>query len=117
MTKEEVLQHVQGVIEAPSAYAGLKDIAREYLASVGKAEETEKAKELIAALEECVESIDDVLPFFASDKAKELFGEEQAAAMLKQGQEVKAAGGDTCFCPACTNGKFVLDHKELLLNA
>lgn len=75
----------------------------------------EKAETLIAALNECVESIDDVLPFFASDKAKELFGEEQAAAMLKKGQEVKAAGGDTCFCPACTNGKFVLDHQDLLL--
>ena len=34
MTKEEVLQHVQGVIDAPSAYAGLKDVAKDYLASV-----------------------------------------------------------------------------------
>lgn len=117
MTKEEVLQHVQGVIDAPSAYDGLKNIAKEYLAAVGKADEKEKAQKLIAALEECVCSIDDVLPFFASDKAKELFGADQAAAMLKKGQEVKAAGGDTCFCPACTNGKFVLDHKDLLLNA
>ena len=115
MTKEEVLQHVQGVIDAPSAYAGLKDVAKDYLASVGKADEKAKAEKLIAALKECVESIDDVLPFFASDKAKELFGEEQAAALLKKGQEVKAAGGDTCFCPACTNGKFVLDHQDLLL--
>lgn len=115
MMKEEVLQHVQGVIDAPSAYAGLKDVAKDYLASVGKADEKAKAEKLIAALKECVESIDDVLPFFASDKAKELFGEEQAAAMLKKGQEVKAAGGDTCFCPACTNGKFVLDHQDLLL--
>ena len=115
MTKEEVLQHVQGVIDAPSAYAGLKEVAKEYLASVGKAEEKAKAETLIAALNECVESIDDILPFCASDKAKELFGEEQAAAMLKKAQEVKAAGGDTCFCPACTNGKFVLDHQDLLL--
>ena len=95
MTKEEVLQHVQGVIDAPSAYAGLKEVAKEYLASVGKADEKEKAEKLIAALKECVEGIDDVLPFFASDKAKELFGEEQAAALLKKGQEVKAAGGTT----------------------
>lgn len=70
MTKEEVLQHVQGVIDAPSAYAGLKEVAKEYLASVGKADEKEKAEKLIAALKECVEGIDDVLPFFASDKAK-----------------------------------------------
>ena len=81
----------------------LKDVAKDYLASVGKADEKAKAEKLIAALNECVESIDDVLPFFASDKAKELFGEEQAAALLKKGQEVKAAGGDTCFCrPAPT---------------
>ena len=117
MTKEEVLKHVQGVIDAPSAYAGLKDVARTYLASVGKADEKAQAEKLIAALDECVCSIDDVLPFFASDKAKELFGADKAAAMLKKGQEVKAAGGDTCFCPACMNGKFVLDHKDVLLNA
>ena len=61
MTKEEVLQHVQGVIDAPSAYAGLKDVAKDYLASVGKADEKAKAEKLIAALKECVESIDDVL--------------------------------------------------------
>ena len=57
MTKEEVLQHVQGVIDAPSAYAGLKEVAKDYLASVGKADEKEKAEKLIAALNECVESI------------------------------------------------------------
>ena len=55
MTKEEVLQHVQGVIDAPSAYAGLKDVAKDYLASVGKADEKAKAEKLIAALNECVE--------------------------------------------------------------
>ena len=58
MMKEEVLQHVQGVIDAPSAYAGLKDVAKDYLASVGKADEKAKAEKLIAALKECVESID-----------------------------------------------------------
>ena len=115
MTKEEVLQHVQGVIDAPSAYAGLKDVAKEYLASVGQAVEKEKGEKLIAAMKECVAGLDAVVPCFAWDKAKELFGEEQAAALLKKGQEVKAAGGDTCFCPACTNGKFVLDHQDLLL--
>ena len=62
MTKEEVLQHVQGVIDAPSAYAGLKDVAKDYLASIGKADEKAKAEKLIAALNECVCSIDDVLP-------------------------------------------------------
>ncbi len=115
MTKEEVLQHVKGVAEAPSVYAGLKKVAEDYLASVGKADEKEKAQALIAALKECVCSIDDVIPFFESEKAKELFGAEQAAAMSKKAHEVKAAGGDTCFCPACTNGKFVLDHQDLLL--
>lgn len=116
MTKEEVLAHVKGVAEAPSVYAGLKNVAEEYLASVGTAKEKDEAKKLIAALKECVCSIDDVIPFFDSEKAKEVFGAEQAAAMSKKAHEVKAAGGDTCFCPACTNGKFVLDHRDLLLN-
>lgn len=114
MTKEELLAKVQAVIDAPSCYAGLREAAQAYLAAVGTAGEKAAAEALLTRLSEDVQSIDEVMPFFASDKAKELFGPEQAEAMLKQAQEVKANGGDTCFCPACMAGKEILDHAELL---
>lgn len=114
MTKEELLAKVQAVIDAPSCYAGLREAAKGYLEAVGTAGEKEAAEALLARLREDVQSIDEVISFFASDKARELFGPEQADAMLKQAREVKAKGGDTCFCPACTAGKEILDHGDLL---
>ncbi|WP_075430117.1 heat-shock protein Hsp90 [Selenomonas sp. GACV-9] len=115
MTKEEVLQKVQELIDAPSCYSGLKDIATAYLAAVGQAGEKDAAEKLLAELEADVNSIDDVIPFFASNEAKKIFGEQQATALLAQAHEVKASGGDTCFCPACTAGKAILDNRSALL--
>lgn len=115
MTKEEVIAKVKDVVNAPSCYAGLKEAAEKYLAAVGTAEEKSAAASLVAELEADVQSIDEVIPFFGSDMAKEIFGAEQAANMLAMAQDVKAKGGDTCFCPACTAGKAVLDNKAAIL--
>ena len=115
MTKEALLKHVDAVIAAPSCYAGLKKKAEAYRAAVGKADEKNAAKALLAELKEDVQSIDAVIPFFASDKAKEIFGADTAASLLAQANEVKAKGGDTCFCPACSNGKTILDNASVLL--
>lgn len=115
MTKEEILTQVQAVIDAPSVYVGLKEIAEEYVASLGKADEKEKAEKLIAALKECVQSIDEVIDFFGSEAAKEYFGEAQASALLTQAKEVKSQGGTICFCPACSHGHRILENKEVLL--
>ena len=112
MTKEALLKHVDAVIAAPSCYAELKKKAEAYRAAVGKADEKDAAKALLAEL---VQSIDAVIPFFASDKAKEIFGADTAASLLAQANEVKAKGGDTCFCPACSNGKTILDNASVLL--
>lgn len=115
MTKEELLQKVRAVIAAPSCYSGLKEAAEAYLAAVDQAGEKDAARKLLAELEADVCSIDDVIPFFASNEAKKLFGEEQATAMLAQAHKVKDNGGNTCFCPACTAGKAILDNRDVLL--
>ena len=61
-----------------------------------------------------MQSIDDTLAFFCSDAAKEIFGAETAN-MAETARKVKATGAKICFCPACTAGKAILDHKEALL--
>lgn len=98
------------MIAAPSCYAGLKEKAEAYLA----AQNPETAAALVNELKADVQSIDEVLPFFGSEDAKKFFGPEVAEQLLQKAKEVKANGGDTCFCEACTAGKAILEHKELL---
>lgn len=114
MRKEELIQQVKNLIAAPSCYADLKEKAENYIASQGSEKEKAAAKELIAELKADVQSIDAVIPFFGSDKAKEIFGAETAAQLEAKAKAVKAGGGDTCFCDACTAGKILLENQELL---
>ena len=99
---EELVAEVKNLAAAPSVYSGLKDLAEQWLAADGTAAQANLTALLRAALKEDVCTIDEVLPFLASDEAKKAFGEEAAAQMLAQGQKVKAEGGKYCFCPACT---------------
>lgn len=110
MTKEDVIQQVKNLIAAPSCYAGLKEKAETYLENQNK----ESAQALVEELKADVQSIDAVIPFFGSEDAKKIFGAEVAAQLLQKAKDTKAQGGDTCFCDACTAGKNILDHQELL---
>lgn len=110
MTKADIIQQVKNLIAAPSCYAGLKEKAEAYLA----AQNPETAAALVNELKADVQSIDEVLPFFGSEDAKKIFGAEVAEQLLQKAKEVKANGGYTCFCEACTAGKAILDHQELL---
>lgn len=110
MTKADIMQQVKNLIAAPSCYAGLKEKAEAYL----MVQNSETATALVDELKADVQSIDEVLPFFGSKDAKKIFGGEVAEQLLQKAKEVKANGGDTCFCEACTAGKVILDHQELL---
>ena len=105
----ELVAEVKNLAAAPSVYSGLKDLAEQWLAADGTAAQANLTALLRAALKEDVCTIDEVLPFFASDEAEKVFGEEAAAQMLAQGQKVKAEGGKYCFCPACTAGAKILE--------
>ena len=73
----------------------------------------EAAKEYVAALMQGVATIDELIAFLNSDKAKEIFGEGHAAALAKA-EERKAAGEQFCDCPACTLVLDILAQKEYL---
>lgn len=79
---EELVAEVKNLAAAPSVYSGLKDLAEQWLAADGTAAQANLTALLRAALKEDVCTIDEVLPFFASDEAKKAFGEEAAAQML-----------------------------------
>ncbi|MBR2216307.1 MAG: heat-shock protein Hsp90 [Selenomonadaceae bacterium] len=115
MTKEEIKTKVQDLVKAPSCYAGLKALAEEWLKAEGTAAEKALSVKLVAELEADVQPIDEVIAFFGSAEGKKIFGDEKAAGMLKHFEEVKAAGGRWCDCPACAAGRVILDNKDVIL--
>jgi len=74
---------------------------------------TAASEAYIAALMQGVATIDELLGFLNSDKAKEIFGENHAAALAKA-ESRKAAGELYCDCPACTLALEILEKKEYL---
>ncbi len=115
MTKAEIRQKVQDLVNAPSCYAGLKAVAMEWLKAEGTEAEKEMSVKLVAELEDDVQTIDEVLEFFSSEAGQKAVGAEVAAGMAAHFKEVKAAGGKWCDCPACVAGRAILDNKELIL--
>ena len=116
MTKEELKAVATKVAEAPSCYAGLKDLIKAWQSAVGTAGEKAAAEKMIAGLKECVTPIDGLIAFAKSPTGEQIFGgKEAAAATVKAAEDAKAKGEDTCICPACQNGKVLLAHEKELL--
>lgn len=116
MTKEELKTAATKVAEAPSCYAGLKDLIAAWQKAVGTAEEKPAAEKMIAGLKECVRSIDSLISLAGSPRGEEILGSKEAAAATKKAAEdAKAKGEDTCLCAACQAGKVLLAHEEELL--
>ena len=110
MTKNEIIAKVNELAAAPTCNADVKAAAEAYLKEQNKA----NADALVKMLETHVNSIDETIGLAASDMGKKIFGEETAAFMVKKGNEVKAAGGKYCFCPACQAGSVIYENKESL---
>ena len=116
MTKEELKAIATKVVEAPSCYAGLKDLIDAWQKAVGTPDEKSAAQKMLAGLKECVTPIDGLIAFAKSATGEQVFGgKEAAAATVKAAEDAKAKGEDTCICPACQNGKILLAHEKELL--
>ena len=110
MTKQEIIAKVNELIAAPSVCAPVKSAAEAYI----KAQDKASADALVKALAENVNSIDETIGFAGSEMGRQIFGAETAEFMVKKGNEVKAAGGKYCFCPACQAGSVIYENKEIL---
>jgi len=113
--RDFIIAKVKEVLAAPSCCAELKEAAQKYLDALDTPEEKEAGKFLVAELQEDVQDIDSVIVFFSSDAGRDYFGAETAAELTETAKKVKAAGGKTCFCPACAAGQAILDKKDILL--
>ena len=114
-TRNFVTEKVQAVLAAPSCCAELKEVGQQWLEAAGSDQEAAATKALLLELEEDVCTIDDVLSFFESPAGASVFGAEGAKGMAEKAREHKAAGGTHCFCPACSNGKAILDVRDKLI--
>lgn len=115
MTKAEVTEKVKDLINAPSCYAPLKELAEAWLKAQDTAAEKEMSRKLVAELEADVQTAKDSLQFFESETGQKIFGAETAAQMAAHFRELVASGGKWCDCPACAPGRAILDNKEVML--
>lgn len=118
MTKEVkdfAVEKTKELMNAASCCAELKEEAQKWLDALGTDGEAEETKKYIAELEEDVTSIDGLIAFAGSETGAKIFGADRAAAMVAHAEEVKAAGGKYCDCPACAAGGAILDVKDQIL--
>lgn len=101
MENKNVITEKVTAILSTNACAELKEAASRWLNASGAGGEAQATADLIAELREDIAPIDGAIAFFASDKCRQLLGAEKAAAMLKHGQDIKAAGAKYCDCPGC----------------
>ena len=115
MNIEEKRALAQAVIDADSACPEFKEVAQNYLDAIGTDMEKQAAKTLVEEAAEDIQPIGNALAFFASEKAKEFFGEELQAQMVEKAKAVIASGGQYCFCAGCTAAKAIIDARDELM--
>ena len=101
MENRKLIAEKVTAILSTNACAELKEAANRWLNAAGADEEAAADAALIAELREDIAPIDGAIAFFESDMCRKLFGPDKAAAMLKHGQDIKAAGAKYCDCPGC----------------
>ncbi len=112
--RDRMIEKTKALIAVEHTYAPLKEAAQAWLDTVndGKAN-AEATKKYIAALEEGLMTIDDVLAFIASPASKEVFGDKHGE-MQAHAQALKESGAAYCDCAACALVQEILAHKEYL---
>ena len=96
------------------AYAPAKEAAQKWLDTLEDAQaNAEATKAYVAALEEAVMSVDELIDFAGSDAGKQVFGDKQDE-VLAHAKELKAQGAAHCDCPACTLASEILAQKDYL---
>lgn len=113
--KDFVTGKVQELMQAPSCCPEAKVAAQAWLDALGTPQEAEQTKNLLAELEEDIMPVDGLIAFCRSEAGAQVFGAEKAKQIAAHGEEIKAAGGKYCDCPACAACEAILSKKDQLL--
>lgn len=114
MDKQALIEKIETMAAAPSCCPELTAAIQSYLDALGKHNEKIAAQNLIAEIEEDITTIDNLVAFAHSDRAKEIFGEAQKG-FAAHADELKASGAKYCDCGACAPALEILNNKEILL--
>ncbi len=115
MNRNELINLVKGILVAPSCCGDLKAVAQRWLDAIGTENEKEVSALLLAELKDDVCTLDQTIPFFESERATAIFGEERAKQLASHAHELKASGAKWCDCPACALGAKILDDPSALV--
>ena len=95
-------QKVDEMLAAPSASADTKSAAQAWKDAIDAGKDAEAAtKSLLDASSAHQPTIDSLIGFMSSNKAKELFGADVAARNVAHAEERRAKGAKWCDCAAC----------------
>lgn len=113
--KNNVIEKVRKLMEAPSCCADAKEAAQNWLDAIGTDKEADQAKNLIAELEMDIMPVDGLIAFAESEAGAKVFGEAHAKQVAAHGREIKAAGAKYCDCAACAAVEAILEQKDAIL--
>lgn len=95
-------QKVDEMLAAPSASADTKSAAQAWKDAIAAGKDADAATNtLLDAISAHQTTIDSLIGFMSSDKAKELFGADVAARNVVHAEERRAKGAKWCDCAAC----------------
>ena len=105
--RDDLKAKVEALIAVPYCAEAIKTAAQAWLETYDDGNANQKpAKELVKALEENTNTIDETIELFASSP--------DYAEMLEGAKAAKAAGAKWCTCEACTLASEILEKKEYL---
>lgn len=114
-TRKFVEEKTQEILNAGSCCPELKEMAQKWLDAENTPDEGKVTADYLQELSEDVLPIDALIGFASSEQGKQVFGAEQAKAMVSQAKAAKENGVKHCICPACTAGAAILEKKDELL--
>ena len=114
MDKQTLIEKIKAMAAAPSCCPELTAAIQNYFAALGTTNEKSAAQNLIKELEEDITTVDDLVIFAHSDRAKEIFGDAQKN-FAAHADELKANGAKYCDCGACAPALEILNYKSVLL--
>ncbi|MCI9221870.1 MAG: pyruvate:ferredoxin (flavodoxin) oxidoreductase [Oscillospiraceae bacterium] len=104
----------RALIAVPHTVPELKEAAQKWLDTMDDGEaNAEATKAYIAALEDGLMTVDEIVAFTASPAAAKVFG-AQLPQFQAHAKELKDSGAQFCDCDACKLAKEILDQKDYL---
>ena len=115
MDKQTLNDKLKQLAAAYSCCAELKAAIQAYFDAAGTANEKSATENLLAELEDDIQTVDGLVAFAHSQRAVEIFGVEGQKNFATHADELKASGAKHCDCPACKLGLEILANKAVLL--